>query len=241
MTAPTDKRSVKRARSAGLDQGLAEVTGVLDPEQQPEEVEPSDERPLGHRSATTGAATAPRTLWERIESTFRLLSLIAIAGSAGVSALNFYQGYLDTKKDRSIKLMSDWHKTGARDTYAELGNVLTPAIDAAGEVPANLPERARQLARKQIGANLLEALKAGDEETFKEFQARIDTVVVFFSEIEFCLRGNLCNAPLLEDYFGTEVTLFWDYFQAYALDQRAGLYPTYGDSVEALAISFRVP
>ncbi len=241
MTAPTEKRSVKRARSTDLDHSVAEVTGVLDPEQPHEEVEPIDEGPLGRRSATAGAATAPKTGWERIESTFRLLSLLAIAGSAGVSALNYYQGFLDTKKDRSLELMSDWHETGARETYAELGNVLAPAIDGAGEVPADLPERARQLARKQIGANLLESLKAGDEETFKEVQAQIDTVVVFFSEIEFCLRAELCNAPLLEDYFSNEVTLFWDYFQAYALDQRAGLYPTYGNAVEALAINFRRP
>ncbi len=241
MTAPTDKRSVKRASSADLEQSLVEVAGVLDPALEGEEVEPADESPLGRRSATSYTATAPKTGWERIESTFRLLSLIAIAVSAGVSAMNFYHGYLDTKKERSIALMSAWQTTGVRDTYAQLGSVLIPAIEAAGEVPADLPEQARQLARKQIGTNLLKTLKMGDADTFNAIEVQIDTVVVFFSEIEFCLRGNLCNAPLLEDYFSTEVTLFWDYFQAYALDQRAGLYPTYGDAVEALAINFRRP
>lgn len=239
MTAKTDRTPRRRAKSVDLDPAAIEATGALEPASSGDQRTQEDmDGPLGKRGAADETGPARRTRWERAESTFRMLSLIAIAVSAAVSALNFYQGYLDTKKERAIALMSQWQSSGARDTYASLGDVLAPAITDVGPIPSDLPEQAKQLVRKRIGADLLEALKSGNLDDQEGIATQIDTVVVFFSEIEFCLRAKLCDEALLKDYFGTEVTVFWDYFQTYAFEQRAGLYPTYGKAVEQLVASF---
>lgn len=241
LTVKTEEHTTKRGKTTDLSPGALEVTGIVDPAETEDAAEAKDDSPLGRRSALADTAPAPKTGWERVESAFRLVSLIAIAASAVVSALNFYQGYLDTKKDRSIALMSDWQSTGVRDSYAGLGDVVVPAIEEVGIISASLPDKARQLARIQIGKNLFEELEAGDEDIFASVSAQIEEVIVFFSEVEFCVRANLCDIALLKDYFGTEVVLFWDYFQTYAQEQRADFYPTYGIAVESLAEVFSKP
>lgn len=235
----TQNKLVDGGADAGADDGSNHAPGVRGQAPSNEDIQTEKDGASEKRSANEGGkAPAAANLWQDVESAFRVLSLIAIAISAMVSALNFYQGYLDKKKERSVALMSAWQSSGERDTYARLGEALIPVIRSAGPIPSNLPQQARHLARRQIGVKLIEELEAGDKAVFEEVASQIDKIFLFFSEVEFCLRANLCDENLLKEYFKADVIVFWDYFQAYATGKRAGLYPTYGEAVETLAINF---
>lgn len=66
----------------------------------------------------------------------------------------------------------------------------------------------------------------------------VDRLTLFFGQMETCISADLCNAEVLEAFFGSEARSFWQYFQGYAQLRREDNYAEYGAAVTDLVDRF---
>ncbi len=233
----------KRAASDGGDDlqiGTNEIdaTGVLEASTDPVEKLENFEGAAGRQNAAVEPTKLAMSRLQRIESVFRIGSLAAISASAVLAAFQFYQERLDTRKERSTDLMSVWQSGDARDAYARLRGAVEIALTEQGPIPANIPITAFDDIKYNIGQTLITNWQGGADGEFARWSNDVDKVYEFYTEVEFCIRAELCEETLLKAYFAEEVASFWDYFEYFADFQREGLYPNYGASVEKLVTVF---
>lgn len=237
----TRKPSTKRRSRESIDAGELEATEILDGQEGHEEQEASDEKIRRIRGIKAGKKSEKLTRWEQIESLLRMASLIAISISVVLTALQYYENRLDGKKERSMEFMTEWQKSEERDAYARLGRALEVFIQAAGPIPDNIEPAALDAIKNKIGGDLIRSWRRSQTSVYDERSQDIESIFDFYSDIEFCIRANLCDKALLEDYFAAEVESFWLYFRAYAEKQRGEFYPSFGEPVEALIKEFKKP
>lgn len=235
----------KRAASAGSDDlqiatNEIDATGVLEATTEPVDKQKNSEGAVGRQNTAVDPATQGMSRLQRVESVFRIGSLAAISASAVLAAFQFYQERLDTRKERSSDLMLMWQTGDARDAYARLRGAVEIALTEQGPIPANIPMTAFDDIKYNIGQTLIVNWQSGVDSEFAKWSNDVDMVNEFYTEVEFCIRAELCDETLLKAYFAEEVASFWDYFKYFADFQREGLYPNYGASVEKLVAVFNV-
>lgn len=222
----------KRKADPSVDPVHAEGADLLNP-QEPREAGEEDAlaTPGRRRVATGGDTDAPPTLLERLESVFRMASLVAISASVVLATFQFYQGRIDRQKERSVELMNTWQNSGERKAYARLRGALEKRLVAMESMQASAG--AVSALKTEIGAIAIKGW-AEKPDSYPMWSEDIDSVFTFYGEVEFCIRAGLCDEPLLTAYFGREARSFWEYFKAYAEQRQASHYPGYGQPLEEL-------
>jgi hypothetical protein len=240
MTAETRMRRKGKARETndtGLEAGAFEATELLETTAEADEEEAPDTR-YRRRSPPKPDREASSSWLERIESVFRIASLLAISGSAMLAAFQFYQGRIDDRKEGSVDLINRWQSSDAREAYAQLNSALEARLGQTGPITANASLGNAAELNSSLGRIVLQEWSGG-EDAPEDWARDVDTVFNFYSEVEFCIRSDLCDAPLLTSYFGDEAISFWEYFQWYAEQKRKTFYPDYGMALENLVTELR--
>ena len=176
---------------------------------------------------------APSRL-DRFEAYVRIFGVVAVSVSAAVAVWQFIDQNIAARKERSIAFMELWQDSDARAAYGRLAAHVETAVAQVDPLPANIDEAAVRLAKRGIGARLIAQLDNGLIADAETWRADFDRLVDFYSEVEFCLSARLCHKGLIVDYFGAEVTSFWDYYSDAARLRRETYYPTWADGVDRL-------
>jgi hypothetical protein len=212
-----------------------EGTQILDPVASgPEENE--EGLPPGGRSAALAKSDRPTSRFERIESVFRMVSLVAITASVMLTAFQFYKVGVDGRKERSVALMSSWQGSDEREAFARISAALEERLESLSEIRGQVTPAAMKELKFLIGEALIEDWATA--ENYDDWAADVDSIFNFYSEVEFCIRAELCDEALLKSYFGDEAVSFWEYFRGFAEDRRESFYPDYGVALEQFVIAF---
>ncbi|MEM6658372.1 MAG: hypothetical protein AAF625_09810 [Pseudomonadota bacterium] len=232
----TKKKETEKQQDATVK---AEALEALDMYDAREDQDTSDDQPRRRPAKKPKQTTDKPSNWERVESSLRMASLVAISLSVVLAAWQYYEKRLDEKKERSTRLMQEWQTSDERRNYEWLGQELEKVLAAGRSVSESAQEDEIEKLKSEIGDHVINTWRFGETADFDKGTAAIDSLFVFYSEVEFCIRAQLCDEILLQDYFATEVINFWQYFRTYAEDQRGQFYPNYGKPTENLVALFQ--
>jgi len=228
-------RGKRRNKSEGLvdaspDPKHLEGTEILD---RPDAVDDNafEDNDAGRRSNAVAKRDRPAMLIERVESVFRMASLLAISASVVLTAFQFYQGRIDEQKERSVDLMNTWQTSRERDAFARLSAALEERLALLPEISGQPTPAAMRALKFRIGELLVQEWSAGAG--YAGWDEDVDSIFNFYSEVEFCIRAGLCDETLLKSYFGDDAISFWEYFRAFAEARRGSFYPDYGAALDA--------
>lgn len=239
MKAPAQRKKENKANRTVPDAGQIEGTEILDPPVSGADEDTVDDPPGRRRPALEKKRDGSKTMMDRVESLFRMASLLAITASVVLAVFQFYQNGVANRKEASVDLMTRWQGSDERDALARLSADLEQQLETLGVINGQVTPAAMLALKAQIGQTLIEEWKSDPEA-----QSRLDDIDAlfnFYSEVEFCIRAELCQAPLLHDYFGTEATGFWEYFRPYAVAKQNSFFPHYGKELEAFVNGLSEP
>ncbi|MEM1148990.1 MAG: hypothetical protein AAGI03_00325 [Pseudomonadota bacterium] len=227
----TERARTKRrhTKDAASDPALLEGTEVFEPMTN-EQDESTPEDQTGRRRPATAKSTGTGTRLERIESMFRIVSLVAISVSVVLTAFQFYQGRIDDRRARSVELMNRWQGSEESVAFARLSTALQTRLDSLDTIKGQVTPGAMRAIKYRIGDALV--LEWSNGQGPPGWEEDLDLLFTFYSEVQFCIRAELCDAPLLEAYFGNDAIDFWEYFQPYAELRRNSYYPNYGRALD---------
>lgn len=229
---PKRRGNSEKAVDATPDAKDVEATELLDPSTAEEDDEGIGDNNAGRRRATEAKSERGTSRLETVERVFRIASLLAISASSVLAAYQFYQGRIDDQKENSVALMSSWQDSEEREAFARLSEKLQERLASLPDLPGQVTPAAMRAVKFRIGDALVDDWTNGVG--YEDWEDDVDSLFNFYSEVEFCIRAELCYAPLLKSYFGEDVVSFWEYFRPYAEDRRLSYYPKYGLAVDQL-------
>ena len=206
------------------EDGLATASNEADPEKAQAAPEASDAKPVSG--------------WQRTESTLRMVSILAVTVSAATASWQYLESRLEKKREKSVDFIQSWQDAEERDAYARLQKAVEPLVEKMGPVDQNAsPEDALN---KKLGAGcwLVTVGTYDANQVYETWEADVDSLVQFYSQIDFCVEAELCEPKILTQYFEREVVTFWEYFRPYAMYRRDNFYPDYGDAIDGLVTTF---
>lgn len=227
----TERARTKRrhTKDAASDPALLEGTEVFEPTTT-EQDESTPEDQTGRRRPATAKPTGTGTRLERVESIFRIVSLVAISTSVVLAAIQFYQGRVDDRRARSVELINRWQSSEESVAFARLSTALQMRLASLETIEGQVTPGAMRAIKHRIGDALV--LEWSTSQGPPGWEEDLDSLFTFYSEVHFCIRAELCDAPLLEAYFGNDAVDFWEYFQPYAELRRNSYYPNYGRALD---------
>lgn len=238
MKAPAQRKKGGKADRIVADAGQIEGTEILDPPNSGDDEVLLDDPPGRRRPALEKKEDVSKSIMDRVESLFRMASLLAITASVVLAVFQFYQNGVASRKEASVALMTRWQGSDERDALARLSADLEKQLETLGVIKGQVTPAAMRALKAKIGQTLIE--EWADTPDRQGRLADIDALFNFYSEVEFCIRADLCHPPLLTAYFGPEATSFWEYFRSYAETRRDSFYPHYGKELEAFVNSLAV-
>lgn len=183
-------------------------------------------------------ANEEKGLWARFEQTARIAASIGVAGAAIIGVIEYISANEDIRRERSLNIVQDWQADGQIDRFSRLQNFVEDKLENTTPLPATLPPDLLLRAYQNLGYNWMVDLRAEDGADSLVIEKSVDRLALFFGQMETCISADLCNAKVLEAYFGTEARSFWQYFRGYAQLRQEENYADYGLPVTALITRF---
>lgn len=176
---------------------------------------------------------------ERIERFFRIAGFMGVTVSAMLASWQYLESQAKEARAQSLGYIVQWQTGPEKEAFLRIRQRLHDLTET-NDVVANSdsPEDMRQ-AQITIGHFLIEAaLNERNQVQPYSLDRDIETLVDFYSQLEFCIRADICESDILKEYFSNDVNSFWSYMQPYARHRRANLYPTFGNAVASLNAQF---
>lgn len=176
---------------------------------------------------------------ERIERIFRIAGFMGVTASALLASWQYVESQAKEARAQSLGYIVQWQTGLEKEAFLRIRQRLHDLTEVSGVVASsNSPEDLR-LAQTAIGHRIVEeALNERDQAKPHSLDRDIETLVDFYSQLEFCIRADICESDILKEYFSTDVNDFWSYIQPYAHHRRVNLYPTFGNAVASLNAQF---
>lgn len=182
---------------------------------------------------------APKDFLSKVERAIRIVSVIVVTAAACLAVWQYFESNRNKRLARSWDIMSEWKDSQERAAYARLGSAIKVYIaDNVGALPSGLTDDQVRGAKNNIGQRMVASWEANPASYPGDWEADLREVIDFYNEIEFCVASHFCDAPLLAAYFSAEIRGVWDYFEPYALDQRATFFPQFAVATERLLKTF---
>ena len=172
------------------------------------------------------------------EQVMRILASIGVAGAAIVGVVEYISSNEDVRRERSLAVVRDWQEDKLIDRYTELQTYVEDQLQNSTLPPASLPPEALARAYRNLGYNWMVDLRADGGTGAQLVETHVDRLTLFFAQMEICIAAELCNGDVLNAYFHSEVTTFWQYFEGYAQLRREANYADYGRPVDELVARF---
>lgn len=176
---------------------------------------------------------------ERVERIFRIAGFMGVTASAILASWQYVESQAKEARAQSLGYIVQWQTGPEKEAFLRIRQRLHDLTEMSGVVASsNSPEDLR-LAQTTIGHMIIEvALNERDQVQPHSLDRDIETLVDFYSQLEFCIRADICESDILREYFSTDVNDFWSYIQPYAHHRRINLYPTFGNAVASLNAQF---
>ena len=173
------------------------------------------------------------------EQIMRILASIGVAGAAIVGVFEYISSNEDVRRERSLAVVRDWQEDKLIDRYTQLQSYVENQLQTSTLPPASLPPEVLARAYRNLGYNWMVDLRADGGADAQAMETHVDRLTLFFAQMEICIAAELCNGDVLNAYFHSEVTTFWQYFEGYAQLRREANYADYGRPVDALVGRFQ--
>lgn len=209
----------------------ATVMHGTDPEDEAEELDSiEDER---------GKPARQESRLERIERVFRIAGFMGVTASAILASWQYVESQAKEARAQSLGYIVQWQTGPEKEAFLRVRQRLHDLTDTSNVVAtSSQPEDVRR-AQSQIGHGLIGMVQSERNlDLPHNLENDIETLVDFYSQLEFCIRANICESNILSDYFATDVNDFWAYTEPYAMYRRQNLYPTFGEAVQSLSAQF---
>lgn len=175
-------------------------------------------------------------IWTRLERLLKAAGSLGVALAAGIAVMQYIAANHEQRSERSLDLVKAWQEQELDKDFEAVRVFVEPRHSASGGSIAAFSGEMLAAARVNLARTWL--LQNRASETPVAIEPSLDNLTLFFSQMEVCIRANLCDETVLRLYFASEVLSFWAYFEAYALLRREANYEAYGESVDALVARF---
>lgn len=179
--------------------------------------------------------------WGKVEQGARIAASLGVFGAAVFGIIEYRAANEDTRRERSMDFVQAWENAGQIDRYTRVQAFVEERLNSATLPPPDLPDEVLRQAYRNLGYNWLLDLREEGGNVALGTEADVDRLTLFFAQMFICIDQGLCNASVLEAYFKTEVTSFWQYFEGYATLRREAGYEGYGEAVGKLVDMFSGP
>lgn len=240
MTAKHGKS--RKALSPGmLNEALADPVQDVAQEAGAEEDKDETEHPKTRRPVEPAKDGADRSsLLTRAEQVMRIAASIGVATAAMVAVSEYISANDDKRAERSLEIVRDWQTGAHTNRYTAVqefveAKVTEPALQAS---LAQLSDAALADAQSNLGKAWTAALRSSSDPADRAIERDIDRLMLFFAQMQICVKAELCDEVVLKAYFDLEVSTFWRYFSGYAELRQEANYEGYGEPVRLLVEEF---
>jgi hypothetical protein len=146
------------------------------------------------------------------------------------SVIQYLQAREEKRVERTLELVDMWDRPEFQEAQRALRTRLI-ALNQANQalLGSNPSENDRKIYFSSIGKQLM--TEEGGTMPLAEFEPHFDRVVYFLNRVGSCVKGNLCDREVADEYFLDYARSFWSYFSDYAVDQRR-MSPNFAKAIE---------
>lgn len=164
-----------------------------------------------------------------------LLRILLVVGAV-FSIMQYLAARAEKRVERTLELVDMWDGAEFQDAQNALKARLV-ALNKANEglMSSNPSEDERKIYYETVGRKLMS--EAGGAMPLAEFEPKFDRVVYFLNRMSTCVRRNLCDREVADDYFLDYAKSFWSYFSGYVQSVRKGGSPNYAKAIEEYVAS----
>lgn len=176
---------------------------------------------------------------ERIERVFRIAGFMGVTASAMLASWQYVESQAKEARAQSLGYIVQWQTGPQKEAFLRIRQRLHDLAETRQFTAQSGSAEHMRAAQIMIGHRIVQI--AQSERNLDQpynLDRDIETLVDFYSQLEFCIRANICEADLLRDYFSSDVNDFWSYMEPYAMYRRDNLYPKFGEAVASLNDQF---
>ena len=193
----------------------------------------------GRRLRRPDSGSENSGFWGAVERGTRIAASIGVAGAAIIGVIEYIGSNEDVRRERSLEVVQDWQSGKMTDRFTRVQAFVEAQLETSTLPPASLPDELLAKAHENLGYNWMVDARASAGQSPPAIETDVDRLTLFFARMEICIEADLCNAEVLNAYFNSEATTFWQYFQGYARLRREANYADYGRPVNALVTRFQ--
>lgn len=144
---------------------------------------------------------------------------IMLMFGAVFSIVQYVSARSERRVERTLELVDMWDRPEFQEAQRALKTRLVALNQAnQGLLGSNPSATDRAIYFSSIGKQLMS--EGGGTVPLAEFEPSFDRVVYFLNRVATCVKGNLCDREVADEYFLDYAQSFWAYFSEYAADQR---------------------
>lgn len=168
-----------------------------------------------------------------------MLRILLVVGAV-FSIIQYLAAREEKRVERTLALVDMWDGAEFQDAQTALKARLI-ALNKANEglMSSNPTEDERKIYYESVGKQLM--TDGGGAAPMTEFEPKFDRIVYFLNRVSTCVKRNLCDRQVADDYFLDYARSFWSYFGGYADSVRKGGSPNYARSIEDYVTSAPAP
>lgn len=149
-----------------------------------------------------------------------LLRILLVFGAV-FSILQYIANRSEKRVERTLELVGMWDSKDYQEAQKALRARLA-ALNKANESLIGSNPTASEL-KVYYGAIGQQAMTDdGGTMPLADFETHFERIVYFFNRVGTCVKSNICDRDVANDYFMDYAKSFWDYFADYADDRRKG-------------------
>jgi hypothetical protein len=147
-----------------------------------------------------------------------LLRILLVCGAV-FSLAQYVLQRQEKRVERTLELVDMWDRPEFQEAQRALKTRLVALNEAnQGLLGSNPTESAKAVYFASIGEQLMTA--EGGTMPLPEFTTHFDRIVYFLNRLATCVKSNLCDRQVADDYFLDYARSFWAYFNGYAAQVR---------------------
>lgn len=158
-----------------------------------------------------------------------LLRILLVFGAV-FSILQYVANRSEKRVERTLELVGMWDSPNYQEAQKELRARLS-ALNKANEslIGSNPSAPELKVYYGAIGQQVMS--EEGGTMPLADFEPHFERIVYFFNRVGTCVKSNICDRDVANDYFMDYAKSFWDYFSDYAAERRKGS-PNFAKPIE---------
>lgn len=164
-----------------------------------------------------------------------LLRILLVFGAV-FSILQYVAQREEKRVERTMELIDMWDRPEFQEAQRALRSRLVALTEAnKGLLGSNASETERKVFQASIGQQLM--TEQGGELPLAEFSLHFERIVYFLNRLATCVKSNICDREVANDYFMDYAQSFWTYFADYVADVRRSGSPNFAKPIEEYVAS----